>query len=62
MLSSVQHPFVVRLLRAFEDEHSLYLLMELTLGGELFSVLRSSPAGAFPERHQRSPSCLTAAR
>ena len=35
-------------MRAFEDAHSLYLLLELTLGGELFSVLRNEKC--FPER------------
>ena len=50
LLSECTHPFIVQLVRTFEDESHLHLLLELTLGGELFSVLRGSPAGAFPER------------
>ena len=48
LLAECEHPFVVRLVRTFEDAHSLYLLMDLTLGGELFSVLRAEKC--FPER------------
>jgi len=48
LLSECDHPFIVRLVRAFEDAGSLYLLMEPTLGGELFSVLRADKC--FPER------------
>merc|ERR1719197_464273 len=50
LLSESEHPFVVQLVRTYEDENHLHLLLELTLGGELFSVLRQAPAGAFPER------------
>ena len=35
-------------MRSFEDPESLYLLLELTLGGELFSLLRLEKC--FPER------------
>ena len=48
LLSECEHPFIVRLVRLFEDAASLYLLLELTLGGELFSVLRAEKC--FPER------------
>jgi len=40
----------VQLMRTFEDDNHLHLLLELTLGGELFSVLRASPNACFPER------------
>ena len=50
LLSECDHPFIVCLVRTYEDDKSLHLLLELTLGGELFSVLRTAPAGAFPER------------
>lgn len=34
------HPFITQLLATFSDAHSLYMLMEYTPGGELFSYLR----------------------
>lgn len=48
LLLECNHPFIVRLVRTFEDAGSLYLLLELTPGGELFSVLRAERC--FPER------------
>ncbi|GAB5358675.1 hypothetical protein AAMO2058_000478700 [Amorphochlora amoebiformis] len=36
----VHHPFVVILYQTFQDENYLYFLLEPSLGGELFSVLR----------------------
>jgi cGMP-dependent protein kinase len=50
LLAECEHPFIVQMMRTFEDDHYLHLLLELTLGGELFSALRNAPAGAFPER------------
>eukprot|EP00962_Isochrysis_galbana_P060609 scaffold35232_cov90-Isochrysis_galbana.AAC.1 len=39
LLGSIDHPSVVRLEAAFQDERRLYLLMEPVLGGELFAIL-----------------------
>ncbi|CAK9107127.1 cGMP-dependent protein kinase 1 (cGK 1) (cGK1) (cGMP-dependent protein kinase I) (cGKI) [Durusdinium trenchii] len=39
ILMSCDHPFIIRLYRTFKDKHSLYLLLELVLGGELFTLL-----------------------
>ncbi len=36
---SLRHPFLPRLLQAFQDKASLYLLSEFIPGGELFSRL-----------------------
>jgi len=36
ILSSIDHPNVVKLYETFEEEHTLYLVMELMTGGELF--------------------------
>ena len=75
LLHECDHPFIVRLVRSFEDAGSLYLLLELTLGGELFSVLRRSNAtrvalaAATPhvspwqqQRHTRRPGSGNATR
>ncbi len=40
ILLMIEHPFVVTLVTAFQDESRLYMLMEYVNGGELFSFLR----------------------
>lgn len=40
ILLSIEHPFIVTLVSAFQDEKRLYMLMEFVNGGELFSYLR----------------------
>jgi cGMP-dependent protein kinase len=39
ILASMDHPFVLRLMATYQDEGELYMLLELALGGELFSLL-----------------------
>ena len=41
IMSAVSFPFLVRLESHFQTRHSLYLVMELVKGGELFTHLRS---------------------
>eukprot|EP00033_Pygsuia_biforma_P001366 GCRY01001547.1.p1 GENE.GCRY01001547.1~~GCRY01001547.1.p1 ORF type:complete len:369 (+),score=53.60 GCRY01001547.1:190-1296(+) len=45
ILISLRNPFIVNLLRTFQDEENLFMLMEYVPGGELFSHLRR--VGAF---------------
>jgi len=40
-MSALQHPFLVRLNGTFRDKNCLHFLMEASLGGELFTVLRN---------------------
>ena len=40
-MAQLNHPFLVRLFSTFQDEDKLYFLLEASLGGELFTVLRS---------------------
>jgi len=40
LLEMCDHPFLLRLAATFQDENEIYMLLELALGGELFSVLR----------------------
>jgi serine/threonine protein kinase len=40
LLDMCDHPFLLRLAATFQDEDEIYMLLELALGGELFSVLR----------------------
>lgn len=46
ILSSIRHPFIVNLLKSFQDDKKLYIILEYVIGGELFSHLRK--AGKFP--------------
>merc|ERR1711988_1284880 len=40
LLEMCDHPFLLRLAATFQDDDEIYMLLELALGGELFSVLR----------------------
>lgn len=59
LLFECAHPFVLGLIATYQDEHRLYMLMELIQGGELWSLiyekvdatraLRSGGCGAFEQ-------------
>ena len=51
ILEEVQHPFIVNLLGAFQDDKFLYLLLDYVIGGEFFTHLRK--AGRFPNETSR---------
>ncbi|CAE6963562.1 PRKX [Symbiodinium natans] len=51
IMSMVEHPFIVNLLGAFQDERRLFMLLEYVNGGELFSYLRRE--GRLPNDHVR---------
>jgi serine/threonine protein kinase len=40
LLMEVDHPFVVNLMKTFQDDANVYLLFEYVQGGEFFSHLR----------------------
>lgn len=39
IMMMVDHPFVLKLVQTYQDQGELYMLLELCLGGELFSLL-----------------------
>lgn len=39
ILMECDHPFILKLYKTFRDKHSLYFLLEVVLGGELFTLL-----------------------
>jgi len=41
VMAQLNHPFLIRLHATFKDRNCLYFLLEPSLGGELFSVLRA---------------------
>jgi len=41
VMSHCSHPFIARLAATYQDADSLYMLIELVQGGELFSLLRT---------------------
>mmetsp|Transcript_73428 Transcript_73428/g.153268 ORF Transcript_73428/g.153268 Transcript_73428/m.153268 type:complete len:348 (+) Transcript_73428:197-1240(+) len=51
ILCQLNHPFIVRLGGAFQDTTNLYMILELVIGGELFSHLRK--AGRFSNETTR---------
>lgn len=46
VLTQIHHPFIVNLMKTFQDETRLYMVLEYIIGGEVFSHLRK--AGKFP--------------
>jgi CRP-like cAMP-binding protein len=53
IMSSICHPFVVNLISTFQDERSLYMLIELVQGGELFSVIHTETRDGIPNPNAR---------
>jgi len=53
IMSSVDHPCVVNLISTFQDERSLYMLIELVQGGELFSVIHTETRDGIPNANSR---------
>eukprot|EP01137_Pigoraptor_chileana_P003710 Opistho-2@44309 len=40
VLSKMSHPFILKLYQTFKDQRNLYFLLEVCLGGEVFTLLR----------------------
>lgn len=53
LMSKCDHPFILQLIATFQDRDCLYMVLELALGGELFSVLANTEEGVVDE-----PTCL----
>jgi cGMP-dependent protein kinase len=47
VMKSLEHPFIIKLVATFKDDTTVYMLMDLCLGGELFSLLNDAPNGFF---------------
>ena len=51
IMDELNHPFILTFHAAMQDEHNVYFLLEILLGGELFRTLRCE--GQFPETWSR---------
>lgn len=53
IMSALDHPFVIKLAGSFQDSKSLYMVLELVQGGELFSVIHSAEMDGVPNGNAR---------
>jgi len=51
ILSQMEHPFILALVATYQDAGELYMLLEVALGGELFSLL--AKRAPLPDAHAR---------
>lgn len=49
LMARCDHPFILQLIATFQDRDCLYMVLELALGGELFSVLANTEDGTIEE-------------
>jgi serine/threonine protein kinase len=49
LMAVLDHPFVIKLVNAFQDEESLFMVMKLAQGGELYSILHTAKSDGVPE-------------
>ena len=49
ILSTAQHPFIVRLYYSFQSKDNIYFVMEYCAGGEFFRTLQKQPEKRLPE-------------
>jgi len=55
ILEKISHPFIVKLMYAFQNDKKLFLVLDYCPGGELFFYL--SNIGRFDEDHARFYAC-----
>ncbi|CAB9498224.1 MAP kinase-activated protein kinase 2 (Fragment) [Seminavis robusta] len=53
VMSMLDHPFVISLVGSFMDSRSLYMVLELVQGGELFSVIHTESMDGVPNGNAR---------
>uniref|UniRef100_A0A7S0J4A9 cGMP-dependent protein kinase n=1 Tax=Calcidiscus leptoporus TaxID=127549 RepID=A0A7S0J4A9_9EUKA len=51
ILAMMDHPFILQLVATYQDKGELYMLLEVALGGELFTLLASK--SPLPDQHAR---------
>eukprot|EP01029_Cantina_marsupialis_P017092 TRINITY_DN383_c1_g1_i3.p1 TRINITY_DN383_c1_g1~~TRINITY_DN383_c1_g1_i3.p1 ORF type:complete len:811 (-),score=267.69 TRINITY_DN383_c1_g1_i3:286-2718(-) len=58
ILWRVNHPFIVNLVRTFKDEDSVYMLTEICLGGELYTLMKETVDSAEYNEEDEVPGCF----
>lgn len=53
IMASLEHPFVIRLVSTYQDEQTLYMLLDLIQGGELFSLIHTETRDGMPNGNAR---------
>jgi len=53
IMQSLNHPFLLHMASSFQDEHRLYLVLQLIPGGELFSLITGGDSPGLPRDHAR---------
>lgn len=50
IMRQMDHPYIIKIVATYMDLHSLYIVMELCTGGELFDLLYEQPGTRFDEQ------------
>lgn len=50
VMSKIDHPFVIKLVNTSQDEQSIFMLLNLVQGGELFNVMHNEERDCIPEK------------
>mmetsp|Transcript_18238 Transcript_18238/g.40523 ORF Transcript_18238/g.40523 Transcript_18238/m.40523 type:complete len:1091 (-) Transcript_18238:910-4182(-) len=50
IMATIDHPFIIKLVNTYTDDRSLYMLLRLVQGGELFSVLHTDTRDGVSEK------------
>ena len=49
IMEMLDHPFIIKMMSSFKDEHKLYMLLKLYQGGELQTVIHTDSRDGIPE-------------
>lgn len=50
VMSKIDHPFVIKLVNTCQDKQSVFMLLNLVQGGELFNVMHNEERDCIPEK------------
>jgi len=52
-MSNLDHPFILKLVKVYQDDQTIMMLMSLVQGGELYSVMKKHKSMMLPERDSK---------
>jgi CRP-like cAMP-binding protein len=53
IMARIDHPFIIKLVRTYQDTDFVYMLLEIVQGGELYSYIHSKHQDGVPEGHAK---------